>query len=156
MAHETKLSPTSAETNPFLGSRKSFGQNENPQKQSKYLWKQWQGLDLSWCSCSFSFWSRSATSCASSFSRWFKVSLASLGSWRHESFKNGRFGGCFFGGTNTTTETYSLMMFFLVGCGSKNKIGSWSLSKSTYMKLKLLDWQWDWDRNWFKKTLQSS
>lgn len=57
----------------------SFGQNENPQKQNKYLWNQWQGLDLSWCSCSFSFWSRSATSCASSFSRWFKVSLASSG-----------------------------------------------------------------------------
>ena len=82
--------------------------------------------------------------------------LGILGFWRRESFKNGRFGGCFFGGTNTTTETYSLMMFFLVGCGYKNKIGSWSLSKSTYMKLKLLDWQWDWDRNWLKKTLQSS
>lgn len=82
--------------------------------------------------------------------------LGILGFWRHESFQNGRFGGCFFGGTNTTTETYSLMMFFLVGCGYKNKIGSWSLSKSTYMKLKLLGWQWDWDRNWLKKTLQSS
>lgn len=93
------------------------------------------GLDLSWCSCSFSFWSRSATSCASSFSRWFKVSLASSGFGAMRLSKMEGLVDVSLGGRIPRLKPIVWWWF------------SWLdvviiTSKSTYIKLKLLDAFW--------------